>query len=165
MQPDPDDSTTDMLQTMPPSRASRLKRGIIIGLIPGVIVLAVFLLAIIHYTGPTRTLQSFEKSLLVDANAGATYQQLCSDIRATSSVEQIQLLLNASKAAGYSYDLSGLTYSLVDEDFFAVAHVRLGGVVTEALNGQKHPIPITGNDSIITLRSSGLGWCVEMSLL
>ena len=147
-----------LTQTGTPAPRSGRNRGLIIG---GVIALGLVALSIFHYTGPTRTVQSFMNDFFVSGNADDAHRQLCSDTQAKVTVSQMQDAIHLIKTLGTSVDISGLTYTLADENFFGDAHVRIGGTLSLTIGGQKQSIPLTGLSSLVTLHSSGLGWCIE----
>lgn len=164
MQADPQYPATDLSQPGTPPSRSGPNRGLIFGLIGGVLVLALLGAAGFHYIGPTRTVKSFFDDYFVSLNASNAYHQLCSDTQTKVSVDDLQTAINLFKSTGSSVDTSGLTYSLVDESFFGDAHVRLGGKLTITVAGQKQSEPITGDNTLITLHSAGLGWCIATDL-
>ena len=148
-------------QLGPPPRRSGSNRGLIIGLAAGVIVLVLIGLSVFHYTGPTRTVQGFLNDFFVSSNAIDAYHQLCPDTQAKVSINDIQTAVDGVKAVGTTIDISGVTYSLVDENFFGDAHVLVGGNISVTINGQKQTAPVTGLNNQVTLHSAGLGWCIE----
>jgi hypothetical protein len=161
MQPYPTNPISTYSQPGPSPRRSGPNRGLIIGLVAGVIVLALIGLSIFHYTGPTRTVQGFLNDFFVSSNASDAYHQLCPDTQAKVSMNDIQTTLDGVKAVGTAIDISGVTYSLVDENFFGDAHVRVGGTIAVTINGQRQTTPVTGLNNLVTLHTAGLGWCIE----
>jgi len=163
MEQEPTDAIFSFSQIPTSLRRFKPNRGLIIGLSVVVLVIALIGLAAYHNTDPTRTVQRFDNDIFISANARDAYNQLCPDSQAQLPVQAIQSLINLGKSEGISYDISGQTYSLVDEHFFGDAHVRIGGTITVTINGTKHTTP-AGSSSIITLHSAGFGWCMESPL-
>lgn len=139
-----------------------MSRSTINGLVAGGVVLLLIILAVVHYNGPTGTVQGYYNDLFISGNASDAYGRLCADAQAQTSVSKIQAGINALKTGGTSYDISGLTYSTVDENFFGIAHVRLGGSFTVTLAGKTQTLPVTSSNANpdLILQSSGLGWCL-----
>jgi hypothetical protein len=157
MQPNP---LSPSFQTSTPPRRSGPHRGLIISLIAGVLVLVLIGLVAFRYTGPTRTVQNYVNDLMVNFNAGAAYQQLCSDVQPKISIAQLQSFINASRKLDTSYDATGVTYTLVDENFFGDAHVRVGGTISVTADGHKQSYPMSGIGPLLILHSAGIGWCI-----
>ncbi|MGE5334969.1 MAG: hypothetical protein ACM3N4_09750 [Nitrososphaerota archaeon] len=146
--------------TAPARRTHWLRAVLIIGLIAVILVLlggGAFL----HYTGPARTSQAFIEDFLVHYDGKGAYDQLCSDAQAKTPVSRFEQVATQAKALGAVWDLSRVTYSLVDEEFFGTAHVRVGGSATVTAAGQTQTVNFTQSTSqTFTLRSIGLGWCL-----
>jgi hypothetical protein len=150
----------------PPTNTTQPKRGLIVGIVAAVLVVAVVAVGLIHYFGPTGTVSGFLNDIYIAHNASSAYSRLCSDAQAQLSESQLQSEIDALNSAGVVYDLSGVTYTLVDENFFGLAHVRLGGIIAATVNGQRQSVPITGaSNAIATLQSSGFGWCITSNNL
>lgn len=148
--------------TAPARRTRPLRAVLIIGLIAVVLVLLGGG-AFWHYTGPTRTAQTFIEDILVHFDGKGAYDQLCSDAQAKAPVSRFEQVATQAKALGAVWDLSRVTYSLVDEEFFGTAHVRLGGSLklTAAGQTQTQNLDQTSASSVFMLRSTGLGWCLS----
>lgn len=148
--------------TAPVRRTRPVRAVLIIGLIVVVLVMA-GAGAFWHYTGPTRTSQAFIEDILVHFDGKGAYDQLCSDAQAKVPVSQLGRIATQAKALGAVWDLSRVTYTLVDEEFFGIAHVRFGGSAKVTLAGQTQTqnLDQTSSSSVFTLRSAGLGWCLS----
>lgn len=153
--------------TLPPTPPRRSRAGLIIGLVAGVLVIAVVAVGLIHYFGPTNTVQTFFHDAYVTYDGQGVYNLLCSDAQAQVGESQIETALAAfqAKSAG-SYNIANLTYTLVNEDFFGEANVRVGGSLTGTFQGQPITLSfINPTTSTLTLRSTGLGWCLTSNNL
>lgn len=140
--------------------------GAIIAILLALLLLAGGTLGFIHYTGPTRTAQTFVEDVLVHYDAQSAYNLLCADSQAKVSLNQLQTLLSSLKSLGATYDLSQVTYTLVDEEFLGTAHVRLGGKAVAKVGGQSQAVDFgQSQNSTTTLRSAGLGWCLAENAL
>lgn len=144
----------------PAGGAHRLRTILVVALIAGILVL-LGASAFLHYSGPTRTSQAFVEDVLSHFDGHGAYGLLCDDAKAKLSEDQLQQAINLTKSVGGSWDLSQVTYTLVDEAFFGTAHVRMGGNATVSVAGQSQTVKFNqpGSDTF-TLRSSGVGWCL-----
>jgi hypothetical protein len=147
----------------PPPRRSTGRRWLLIGGITALIVVILGGLAIYHYTGPTRTVQRYFEDIVKTFNASDAYASLCPAQQSQTSVSQIQNAIDLEKSVETkgSFDFSGVTYTLADENFFGDAHVRLGGSYSVNVLGVKQKFPIGSQQ--IKVHSNGLGWCVSDS--
>lgn len=154
----------------PPAGTPR--RGVsgrtILLIVSAVVVVAIAVVGYLRYSGPVRTVQNYLNAETIQFDALAANNSLCASLRATPAVlSQEQQSLNSQKAK-FSYDLSGVTYQLVDEQFFGnLAHVRLAGSATQRdlSTGQTTTQSVSGNGNsngvLLTLHSDGLGWCLD----
>lgn len=146
-----------------PSGGRRKRRiGCIIGLVVFVLLLAlVGGISVFHYLGPTRTVQAFLDASIVHYDGSSSYALLCPEAQAKVAESQWQSALDTAKSTESAWDISKVTYTLVDEDFFGPAHVRLGGSATATVNGQLETSTFNLPDKdLLTLHSTGLGWCL-----
>jgi hypothetical protein len=149
------------------SNKSKANPRLIIALVAGALVIILAVLAIVHYYGPSNTVQSYLNNLLVKQDASSTYSNLCSDAQSQTSISQIQASINILKATSIKYDISAVTYHIANENFFGTAQVQLGGFVTITGAGAAQKFPISGGTmttTVITTRASGLGWCITNGL-
>jgi hypothetical protein len=149
--------------TPPATAKAGLSSNAIRGLVAGGVALLLIILAVVHYNGPTATVQGYINDIFVSGNASDAFSRLCPSNQAKTSVSQIQRSIDTIRTGGLSYDTSGLTYTLIDENFFGTAHVRLGGTIAITFQGQTRSGPLNSNssNSQVALQSSGLGWCIE----
>lgn len=147
--------------TAPPARKRKSRAGLIVGLVVVALLIAVAGVAVLHYFGPVSTVQAFFKASLVSYDGQSAYATLCPEAQAKLSESQLQATLDRAKSIESPWNLANVTYTLVDENLFGDAHVRIGGSATATVNGQLQTFNFNLPDKdIFTLHSAGLGWCL-----
>jgi hypothetical protein len=146
-----------------PSPQRLRQRTVMLCLMAGAVVVVLSSLAIIRYTSPSATVRSYLTDLLVNHDAKSGYALLCASTQAQTPLSQVQIVVDENKALAPIH-LGGLSYTLVDENFFGDAHVRVSGAITYSLNGSTQKTPISIVSKPITLHTSGLEWCLTESI-
>ena len=125
-------------------------------------VLVLIALAVVRYTGPTATVQGYVNDFFTTPNASDAYSRLCADAQAKTSVHILQTTINSLKSSQATFNLSGVTYTLVSNNFLNDAQVRLGGKLSVTIAGNTQLVPVANGtaNAPIQLHSSGLGWCI-----
>ncbi len=150
--------------TMPdtPTRQRWRPRIVMVYALIGALVIVLSSLAIVHYSGPPATVRTYLSDLLEKQDAKSGYGMLCNSTRSQISLDQVQAIVDENRALAPIH-LAGLTYTLLDENFFGDAHVRVSGKITFSFNGNIQNTPIPAAAKPITVRTAGLGWCLTES--
>ncbi len=150
----------------PLNRLTTPRTGLILRIVGGVLIVAAIWGSLVHYFGPTSTVQSFMYATLVTADGHATYSMLCPQVQAKVTQAQVQAYLDTFKVPPPdALATSDLTYTLANENFFGDAHVRVTGdayVDTRAKYLVAYDDPAR---NLLTLQASGLGWCLTKTNL
>ena len=148
--------------TYTPSRPPHQQRNRLVGIVAGVLVIALIALAVVRYNGPTATVQGYMQDIFTSYNASDAYGRLCADAQAKTSVQSIQSAINILKSPLVAYNISSITYTLASNNFLNDAKVQVGGKVTTTIGGVTQSVPIGGSTSSsqVYLHSAGLGWCI-----
>jgi hypothetical protein len=149
----------------PLNRLATPQLGLILRVVAGLVIIGAIWGSLVHYFGPTSTVQAFMQASLVSADGHTTYSMLCPQAQAKVTQSQVQAYLDTFKVAPQLASNLDLTYTLVDENVFGDAHVRVTGgafVDERAKNVVAFDDPAK---NLLTLQTSGLGWCLTASNL
>lgn len=120
--------------------------------------------AVVHYAGPTEQAQSFVDDAYRTLDARAAHDLLCPDAQATIGEAQLQSEFDQHRGEGPA-NLASVIFNLVSEDFFGEAQVAVGGVAILGSADQPQYLSFDPDKNLLTLRSTGLGWCLTASNL
>ena len=133
-------------------------RGRTIAIIAVVLLVVLAGLGFLRHNGPVDTVKGYLNDLLVNFNAQAAANRICSDsAEKIGDVATLQHQLDQIKGT-LKFDLSGLTYSVTNMNFVSDATVHVDGTAKTTVAGQSQSAPAKAD---VKLKSSGLGWCIE----
>jgi hypothetical protein len=139
--------------------ARRGKRRLIIGIVVAMVALALAGLGYARYNGPVNTVKGYFQDAFVTFDAQSAAGRICSDSpQKIKSIADFQQQLDLVKGDA-TIDLSGITYTMTSQNLISDATVHVGGTFKAAVHGLPSvSVPLNVD---ATLKSSGLGWCIE----
>jgi hypothetical protein len=146
----------------PLNRLATPRIGLILRVVAGCLIIAAIWGSYVHYTGPTSTLEAFMQASLVADDGHTAYSFLCPEAQAKVTQSQVQAYLDTFKVdpALANASIGALTYTMVDENFFREAHVRVSGDATVDDRAKNVVAFDDPTKNLLTLQSAGIGWCL-----
>jgi hypothetical protein len=142
------------------------RKRLLVGVMALAVVAALVEGAVARYNGPVGVMRTFfQKDLAYDVTG--EYALLCPEAQAKVSESALKANAEANAAKYGNYDLSHMTFTLMNEDLLD-ATVQVGGYFTYhsfAENGDK---TFTYNDSAVNshfIQAAGLGWCLTEDII
>lgn len=145
--------------SVPPKRGSA---GRVIAIVAVLVVVLGAVGGFFRYNGPVDTVKGFFQDAFVSFDAHAAGNRVCADAKSDFDEASTQTGLDQVKAAGGTFNLTALQYSVADTNLVSEAHVKIAGKVTFAFQGQTTTVAdfSTAKDNVLDVKSSGLGWCL-----
>lgn len=160
-------SATPATATARPRGLSRkARRRLVLALAAAVLIAAITAGTLARYNAPTGTMRAFYQADL-NFDVQATYALLCPDVQARLPISRLRALADTYASKSGNYDLSHLTFTLLDENVLD-ASVRVGGYYTyrDFTDNSNHTVTFDQSSlNVHRIEASGLGWCLSKDII